>query len=162
VELHTLDLATVGALRRRYPAVDRALTGEAERQEARLLVARCRLFAALTDIRQEWIANQLRLRTLIDGEPLCALGAPTDGISLVGRGALRLVDAAGQPRRILRPGDAVGVLAALRGGRAHSAVHAAPVARVYDLEADAVAELLRDPLARRAFEEVAALRRLEL
>lgn len=159
VELRVLGVGALSALRRRYPAVDRAMADEAERQEARLRVIGCALFAALSLDEQEALSRRLGIRTLIDGEALVRRGEDTEGVSLVGRGQLRVEGDDGEIIATLGPGAAVGVQAAIQGGRARWTVVADPQARLYDLDAQLVAEVLTHPAVRRAFEIQAARRR---
>lgn len=159
VELRVLGAGALSALRRRYPAVDRALADEAERQEARLRVIGCALFAALSLEEQERLSRRLGIRTLIDGEALFRVGEETEGVALVGRGQLKVVGSDGEHIVTLGPGAAVGVQAAIQTGRARWTVLADPQARLYDLDAQLVGELLANPAVRRAFEIQAARRR---
>jgi CRP-like cAMP-binding protein len=159
VELRVLGAGALNALRRRYPAVDRAMADEAERQEARLRVIGCALFAALSLDEQEALSRRVGIRTLIDGEALFSAGEDTEGVALVGRGQLQVVGADGALVTRLGPGSAVGVQAAIQGGRARWTVLADPQARLYDLDAVLVKEVLANPAVRRAFEIQAARRR---
>jgi CRP-like cAMP-binding protein len=160
VELRVIDQAAVGDLRSRFPAFDRAVRAEAERQELLILLATNRLFNTLSAGRREALARRWHVQTVLAQETVVQEGNRLQGLYLVASGRLGMYH--GSTRiGVLGAGDCVGVLAAVGEGRAHVTITGEDRCEVFFLEWDAAADLLEAPLVREAFEQVASLRRLQ-
>lgn len=157
VQVLPLPLGRLDALRRRYPALDRALRDDAERRQVGLLLATCTLFHALPAADRERLAARFHPIQLSEGEVLVHEGRTPSGLFLVAGGRVDLLRR-GEYVGCVLPGDCVGVLAAMSGGPAAATAVAGVATEVFELDAEEVSALVEHPFLRDAFGAAAQAR----
>ena len=159
VEVLHLDTEQVADVRRQHPAWAASLDDLARRRLASGLLAGSRLFSTLGAAERAQLAADLEVRFLQDREALIEPGERPDGVFLLAEGRLE-VSRDGVHVGGLSPGDCVGLVSALDNVAGEALVSAAPVAEVFCLRGEALAELLQRPDVRAAFERAVQMRRL--